>query len=93
MTERTHALGRLEDKGERENNKGLKGMIRGRQQRNQPRTSFAMPILSSRCHASALPYIWYQVSRFGSANRLRTPECLQRMYMALTISATCGIYY
>ena len=38
-------------KGEGEKDNGLKGTIPGRQWHNQPHTSFAMSILSSRRHA------------------------------------------
>ena len=66
ITKRTHARGRMSGrervKGVRENDKGLRGTIPGRQRRNQTHTSFAMPIQSSHRHASALPYIWYQVN-------------------------------
>ena len=78
-------------KGKREKDKGLRGTIKGRQWHNQPHPSFAMPILSLRRHASALPYIWYQVSRFGSPSRLRTPACTWHspylLHMASTINS------
>ena len=76
----------------REKGTGLRGTIPGRHWHDQPHMSFAMPILSSCGHASALPYTWYQVSRLGSPSRLRVPACLQRMYVVLTISGTYGTY-
>ena len=61
-------------KGFREKDKQLRGTAPGRKWHNRPYKRSAMPVLSSRRHASALPHIWYQVVGLARQVHLERPR-------------------